>query len=88
MDNVESILVDGKYRNGYSDYGQMLQQVQQQKHQSCVLLTSRVIPPEIEFRRYKDGAVRLLELTGLREIEAVKKIFNHIGKFKIGRAHV
>ena len=81
LDNVESILVDGKYRNGYSDYGQMLQQVQQQKHQSCVLLTSRVIPPEIEFRRYKDGAVRLLELTGLREIEAVKKIFNHIGKF-------
>ncbi|MFM6110353.1 MAG: NB-ARC domain-containing protein, partial [Dolichospermum sp.] len=81
LDNVESILVDGKYRNGYSDYGQMLQQLQQQKHQSCVLLTSRVIPPEIESRRYKDGAVSLLELTGLREMEAVKKIFNQIGEF-------
>ena len=81
LDNVESILLDGKYRNGYSDYGQMLQQLQQQKHQSCVLLTSRVIPPEIESRRYKDGAVRLLELTGLREMEAVKKIFNQIGEF-------
>ena len=82
FDNIESILEDGKYRHGYGVYGEMFQQIRQQKHQSCLLLTSRVIPPEIESRRYKDGSVRLLELTGLRETEAVKKIFQQIGEFR------
>ncbi len=82
LDNIESILEDGKYRDGYGVYGEMFQQIRQEKHQSCLLLTSRVIPPEIESRRYKDGSVRLLELTGLRETEAVKKIFQQIGEFR------
>jgi NB-ARC domain len=44
LDNVESILLSGSPRNylaGYEGYGELLRQVAESVHQSCVLLTSR-----------------------------------------------
>ena len=45
LDNFESLLQSGNslrtYRTGYEAYGQLLKQVGEESHQSCVLLTSR-----------------------------------------------
>ena len=52
LDNVESILQSGEragsYRSGYEGYGDFLQRIGETEHQSCVLLTSRVKPQDVE----------------------------------------
>ncbi len=45
LDNLEALLqegdIGGHYRPGYAGYGQVLHQVGETAHQSCLLLTSR-----------------------------------------------
>src|SRR5215467_9895612 len=52
LDNLESLLVsgdpEGNYLPGYEGYGRLLQRLAEEAHQSCVLLTSREKPREIE----------------------------------------
>jgi WD40 repeat protein len=50
LDNVEAVLRPGEqaghYREGYENYGQLMQRIGEMRHQSCLLLTSREKPQE------------------------------------------
>ncbi|MBP0018096.1 MAG: NACHT domain-containing protein [Cyanobacteria bacterium SBLK] len=76
LDNVEAILQDrnyqGKYRQGYENYGLLFQQIGEHPHRSCFILTSRETPPEID-RLKGQFPVYSLHLQGLN-IEAKRII--------------
>ena len=82
LDNVESILQSGdrrgSCRNGYEDYGNFFRRIGSREHQSCVLLTSRIKPKDIEDVR-EIRKVRSLELNGL-DIAAGRAIFQDIAR--------
>ena len=86
LDNVESILQGGdragSYRKGYEGYGDLWQRIGSSKHQSCVLLTSRVKPRDIE-QRSEVPLVRSLELSGLDTV-AGRAIFQDVAKTQNG----
>ncbi len=71
FDNLETLLESsndmGGYRPGYEGYGRLLQRLAESAHQSCVLLTSREKPREIEPLEGIHGPVRSLRLTGVDE---------------------
>src|SRR2546421_887376 len=71
LDNLETLLVsgdpEGGYLPGYEGYGRLLQRLAESAHQSCVLLTSREKPREIEPLEGARGPVRSLRLVGLDE---------------------
>ena len=66
------------YRSGYEEYGDFWQRIGSSEHQSCVLLTSRVKPRDIEDLE-EVSLVRSLELSGL-DIEAGRAIFRDIAR--------
>jgi len=69
LDNVESVLQAGfragQYREGYAEYGTLLQRVGEAKHQSCLLLTSREKMKEVARLEGKTLPVRSLQLSGI-----------------------
>jgi len=69
LDNLETVLEpgvsEGRYRNEYAGYGQLLQQVGGTAHQSCVLVTSRELPAELARGEQAIGPVRAFRLEGL-----------------------
>ena len=75
LDNVESILQSEKGDEGYGDF---FRRIGTSKHQSCLLLTSRVKPRDIELM---EGVhpVRTLELNGL-DTAAGRAIFQDIAR--------
>ena len=81
LDNVESILQTGDragtYRSGDRGYGDFFQRIGSSKHQSCLLLTSRVKPQDIE--QMQGGPVQTLELNGL-DTAAGRAIFQDIAR--------
>jgi WD40 repeat protein len=84
LDNAEAILrggdQSGQYQESYEGYGELLRQVGEVPHQSCLLLTSREKPQEIALLEGDKKPVRSLELRGLDETEG-QKIFAEIGDF-------
>ncbi|MBV9388482.1 MAG: AAA family ATPase [Chroococcidiopsidaceae cyanobacterium CP_BM_ER_R8_30] len=74
LDNAESILQSGQqsghYRDDYEGYGQLLRRVADERHQSCVILTSREKPVGLTAREGKTLPVRSLQLSGLSQLEA------------------
>ncbi len=84
LDNAESILqggeISGQYRSGYEGYGQLLERVGKESHKSCLLLTSREKPQDIEVLESPTGSVRVLPLSGLKLLDG-QKIFTAIGSF-------
>ncbi|MEM9923192.1 MAG: NB-ARC domain-containing protein [Cyanobacteria bacterium P01_D01_bin.50] len=82
LDNLESVLQgatnNGKYIQGYEDYGYLLQQVGQVNHQSCLIITSREKPKEVGLLEGPNLAVRSLQLSGLTSVEG-REIFNAKG---------
>lgn len=83
LDNAASILSDeaaraGCYRSGYSGYGELFRRISVERHQSCLLLTSREEPTEII--QLKGQKVRSLKLGGLSQAEG-QSIFQDIGSF-------
>ncbi len=76
LDNVETILrgSDTPDRAGYCEgcegYGELLRQVGETVHQSCLLLTSREKPQEIRLQEGASLPVRCLQLGGLKQTEA------------------
>ena len=84
LDNIETILQGGErvgqYRNEYQDYGQFFKLVGETLHQSCLLLTSREVPPEIDLLAGDKFLVRSWELRGLNFLEG-QEYFNIFGKF-------
>jgi WD40 repeat protein/transcriptional regulator with XRE-family HTH domain len=71
LDNVETLLqpgsLEGRYRQGYEDYGRLFQRIAQTRHQSCLLLTSREMLDELAALEGMHAAVRVLKLAGLGE---------------------
>ncbi|MHB8598589.1 MAG: WD40 domain-containing protein [Ktedonobacteraceae bacterium] len=69
LDNVESILQEGQYasyyREGYADYGQLIQRVAETAHQSCLLITSREKSREVSRLEGKRTSVHALHLGGV-----------------------
>ena len=77
LDNLETLLEvedpEGNYRPGYQGYGRLIERLGESAHQSCVVLTSREKPREIEALEGLRGPVRLLRLLGLSE-EAARSL--------------
>ena len=78
LDNLESLLQErdakGHFRAGYEDYAALLRRVAQTPHQSCLLLTSRESPAELEPLESNRASIRALRLAGL-EPEACEQLF-------------
>src|SRR5436305_1276083 len=78
LDNLEGLLsegdIKGHLRPGFEGYEQLLRQVAERGHQSCLLLTSREKPTELRLleSRYS-SSVRSLRLAGL-DITACKQL--------------
>ncbi|AFY34419.1 NB-ARC domain-containing protein [Calothrix sp. PCC 7507] len=74
FDNVETILQEGEptklsYADGYEAYGEIFRQIGEIRHQSCLLLTSRVQPPEVHLLAGEILPVRALQLEGLNQTD-------------------
>jgi WD40 repeat protein/DNA-binding XRE family transcriptional regulator len=71
LDNLETLLMsgdpEGNYLPGYEGYGRLLERLGESAHQSCVLLTSRERPREIEPLEGMRSPVRSLSLVGMDE---------------------
>ncbi len=69
LDNLESIMHDGDeaghFRPGYAAYGDTLRRVADGRHQSCLLLTGRERPTELDSVAGEHGATRALRLGGM-----------------------
>jgi WD40 repeat protein/transcriptional regulator with XRE-family HTH domain len=69
LDNLEVLLAEGegtgRMRAGYEGYARLLRDVAQTEHQSCLLLTSREKPSELEDLEGSRAPVRSLRLAGL-----------------------
>lgn len=82
LDNLESVLQSGqqtgRYRQGYEGYGQLISRVSDERHQSCLILTSREKPGEILIREGETLPVRSLQLAGL-QASASEKILHEKG---------
>jgi NB-ARC domain len=74
LDDFETILQGGTrlkpYPEGYESYGQLLRQVGELEHQSCLLLNSYEKPREIASLERSTKAIRSLQLNGLSLEEA------------------
>ena len=71
LDNLETLLAsgdpEGGYLPGYEGYGRLIQRLAESAHQSCVLVTSREKPREIEPLEGVRSPVRSLRLVGMNE---------------------
>jgi len=71
LDNLETLLQsgdrEGNYLPGYEGYGRLIGRLAESAHQSCVLLTSREKPREIEPLEGVRSPVRSLRLVGMDE---------------------
>jgi WD40 repeat protein len=80
LDNVETILRSGEragyYRQGYEGYGELFRRIGEATHNSCLILTSREKPRDIELLEVKALPVQTLSLAGLRE-ETAEKLFKY-----------
>lgn len=73
LDNAETILQSsefGQYRPGYEGYGQLLRRIADERHQSCLIVTSREKPVGLAAREGAILPVRSHRLTGLPQAAA------------------
>ncbi|MBD1848118.1 hypothetical protein H6F89_33135 [Cyanobacteria bacterium FACHB-63] len=83
LDNTETILQRepvGHWRSGYEGYGQLLRDIGEASHQSCLLLTSREKPQEMALMEGAQTLVRSLSLSGLTSDDG-RAIFRQKGAF-------
>lgn len=85
FDNIESIFkkkeLAGKYRLEFEDYGQLFEIIADQQHQSCLIITSREKPANLELKETALSLVRSLPLSELSSPEA-NSILRHQGLAK------
>ncbi len=76
LDNLESLMQEqslaGDYRAVYEDYGELFRRIGTERHQSCLLLTSRENPTEMVELAARDFPVYTLNMAGLPEAESHK----------------
>jgi WD40 repeat protein/transcriptional regulator with XRE-family HTH domain len=77
LDNLETLLEEGdeagRLRAGYEDYGLLLRQVAETRHQSCLLFTSREKPGDLVPLEGSRSPVRVLRLARL-DAEACEQL--------------
>jgi WD40 repeat protein len=70
LDNIESVMMNSyeteQYLKGYEGYGSLFERFGSSRHQSCVILTSRVKPIQIARLEGKTRPIRSLVLYGLQ----------------------
>lgn len=71
LDNVETILQSGEragnYRQAYESYGQLIRRIADERHQSCLVLTSREKPVGLSAREGEILPVKSLYMTGIAQ---------------------
>jgi transcriptional regulator with XRE-family HTH domain len=76
LDNFESLMQEhslaGHYRSGYEHYADLLRRIGTERHQSCLLLTSRENPTEMIELEARSFPVYILNMAGLPDAEAYK----------------
>jgi WD40 repeat protein/transcriptional regulator with XRE-family HTH domain len=76
LDNMESILQEkghaGEYREGYEEYGRLLDAIGSVSHKSCLIVTTREVPKEVARLQGKTGPVRIYPLSGLELEDGLK----------------
>jgi len=84
LDGFEAVLqskvLSGDYHPGYENYGDLLKRVGDNHHISCLILTSREKPREIEAREGEKTLVRTQLIPGLMP-ENVQNLFRVKGTF-------
>ncbi len=84
LDGLEAVLqskvLSGEFQPGYEGYSDLLRRVCDTHHQSCLLITSREKPREIEAREGDKAPVRSHTLPGLN-LEDVQNLFASRGTF-------
>jgi NACHT domain len=69
IDNIESILqpgdCSGLYIAGYEAYGNLLERISDESHQSCLIVTGREKPQGMTRRESNSSPVKSLRITGL-----------------------
>lgn len=85
LDNVETILRGGNnlgdYKEGYRDFGLLFNSIGTAPHESCLLITSRENPKDIEKLVGNSFPVRCCLLEGLDQLSA-REIFGQVGTFE------
>jgi WD40 repeat protein/DNA-binding CsgD family transcriptional regulator len=80
LDDTEAILqaadLAGNYKEGYQDYGELIERIAKTSHQSCLVITSAEKPKE--FSSLEGKRVRAYTLNGLNEAEG-QEIFKEKG---------
>ena len=76
LDNIDAII---EHEN-YGEYREILQAIGQSKHNSCLIITSRKIPQELESLAGNKTSTYFLELQGL-DYQTGKQIFGDIDTF-------
>jgi hypothetical protein len=70
LDDFETVMQDGElvglYRQGCEEYGELLQRLGKERHQSCLLLLSREQPKEIAMLQGEGQFTRSFHLGGLK----------------------
>ena len=81
LDNFEGVIrtgeKSGQYLDEFKGYGQFLEQLSNTSHQSCLLLTSREQPKELQGIAGAKKPVRFFELTGVN-YQAAQEIFKTV----------
>ncbi|ELS00635.1 NB-ARC domain-containing protein [Xenococcus sp. PCC 7305] len=82
FDHLDNILASGKlggqYLDGYQGYGQLLRRIQDESHQSSVIITSREKPTGLSLREGRKSLVRSHVVKGLAK-DAMLKILDDRG---------
>jgi hypothetical protein len=69
LDDVEAIMssgaTTGTYQPAYANYGELLRQIGEVRHQSCVIVTSREKPLELNSADLETPKIKSIQLAGL-----------------------
>ncbi len=96
LDNCETILKGGEragqFRDGYENYGELIQVVGQANHQSCLMITSREKPAEISTFESINQSVRSLQVAGSPEaalavLDAKQLVGTQVQKEQLGKRY-
>lgn len=85
LDNLESIMQEGRvgyYCPEYQDYQKLLRLLFQSRHRSCLIITSRENPSDINYIENTEP-VQILQLKGLILSSDIQRIFDAYGNFSV-----
>lgn len=84
LDNVESIMQDGhvgSFCQEYEEYGEFLRRIRETTHQSCLIITSRESPSDLDLNNYpNNNQSRVFKLEGL-QVNDIRQIYTNLGSF-------